>query len=192
MEIFKKDDEYFGYGSLVCFAFLEPVVSWVLNCAVAVSKGFPQILHQHSNDAQSDTYKNSWKQADSLFFRNRKWWCFTQPICYSHGRSVIFKHGEVKTIVQVTLNWSWYNDVHKRRSMKGSCDWFKIFSFVIDWVEYRNKGDVWVREVATCIMFCNNCSFIFIYLFLFFIKFDWDFSFSQKYFLCMREKERHK
>lgn len=42
MEIFKKDDEYFGYGSLVCFAFLEPVVSWVLNCAVAVSKGFPR------------------------------------------------------------------------------------------------------------------------------------------------------
>lgn len=72
MEIFKKDDEYFGYGSLVCFAFLEPVVSWVLNCAVAVSKGFPQILHQHSNDAQSDTYKNSGRQADSLFFRNRK------------------------------------------------------------------------------------------------------------------------
>lgn len=129
MEIFKKDDEYFGYGSLVCFAFLEPVVSWVLNCAVAVSKGFPQILHQHSNDAQSDTYKNSWRQADSLFFRNRKRWCFTQPICYSHGRSVIFKHGEVKTIVQVTLHWSWYNDVHKRRSMKGGCDWFKLFFF---------------------------------------------------------------
>lgn len=41
MEIFKKDDEYFGHGSLVCFAFLEPVVSWVLNCVVAVSKGFP-------------------------------------------------------------------------------------------------------------------------------------------------------
>lgn len=42
----------------------------------------------------------------------------------------------------------------------------RYFSFV----EYRNKGDVWVREVA--IMFCNNCSFILIYLFLFFIKFD--------------------
>lgn len=190
MEIFKKDDEYFGYGSLVCFAFLEPVVSWVLNCAVAVSKGFPQILHQHSNDAQSDTYKHSWKQADSLFFRNRKRWCFTQPICYSHGRSVIFKHGEVKTIVQVTLHWSWYNDVHKRRSMNGVVIDSRYFSFVIDWVEYRNKGDVWVGEVA--IMFCNNCSFIFIYLFLFFINFDWDFSFSRKYFLCMREKERHK
>lgn len=136
MEIFKKDDEYFGHGSLVCFAFLEPVVSCVLNCAVAVSKGFPQILHQHSNDAQSDTYKNSWKQADSLFFRNRKRWCFTQPICYSHGRSVIFKHGEVKTIVQVTLHWSWYNDVHKRRSMKGGCDWFKIFFFCyrLSWI----------------------------------------------------------
>lgn len=192
MEIFKKDDEYFGYGSLVCFAFLEPVVSWVLNCAVAVSKGFPQILHQHSNDAQSDTYKNSWRQADSLFFRNRKWWCFTQPICYSHGRSVIFKHGEVKTIVQckllsIDLGIMMYTSADQ---WKGVVIDSRYFSFVIDWVEYRNKGDVWVREVA--IMFCNNCSFIFIYLFLFFIKFDWDFSFSRKYFLCMREKERHK
>lgn len=35
---------------------------------------------------------------------------------------MIFKHGEVKTIVQVVLHWSLYNDVHKRRSMKGF--WF--------------------------------------------------------------------
>lgn len=40
MEIFKKDDEYFGYGSLVCFVFLEFVVFWVLNCVVVVFKGF--------------------------------------------------------------------------------------------------------------------------------------------------------